>query len=146
LPGSPAIDAGDNTNAPTWDQRGPGYPRIVNGIIDIGAFEVQAPAASRRTRPPLSETVPVQALGMVGGPLLDQPPDLPAEPSPMPEPGNPQAPAGPFEPAAAPTAGGQQAPAALFVADAGNGQPANALGPPDACDLDPLAQELLGGP
>jgi hypothetical protein len=41
LPGSPAIDAGDNTNAPTWDQRGPGFPRVVNGTIDIGAFEVQ---------------------------------------------------------------------------------------------------------
>jgi hypothetical protein len=41
LPGSPAIDAGDNTGAPDWDQRGPGYPRIVNGIIDIGAFEYQ---------------------------------------------------------------------------------------------------------
>jgi hypothetical protein len=41
LPGSQAIDAGDNTNAPDWDQRGPGFPRIVNGIIDIGAFEVQ---------------------------------------------------------------------------------------------------------
>jgi hypothetical protein len=43
LPGSPAIDAGDNTDAPEWDQRGPGFPRIVNGTIDIGAFEVQAP-------------------------------------------------------------------------------------------------------
>jgi hypothetical protein len=42
LPGSPAIDAGDNTGAPDSDQRGPGYPRIVNGIIDIGAFEVQS--------------------------------------------------------------------------------------------------------
>jgi predicted outer membrane repeat protein len=42
LDGSPAIDAGDNTDAPDWDQRGPGYPRIVNGIIDIGAFEVQS--------------------------------------------------------------------------------------------------------
>jgi hypothetical protein len=41
LPGSPAIDAGDNTNAPEWDQRGPGFPRIVNGTLDIGAFEVQ---------------------------------------------------------------------------------------------------------
>jgi hypothetical protein len=41
LPGSAAIDAGDNTGAPMWDQRGPGYPRIVNGIIDIGAFEYQ---------------------------------------------------------------------------------------------------------
>src|SRR5262249_45281780 len=41
LPGSPAIDAGDNTNAPATDQRG--YLRVVNGTIDIGAFEVQAP-------------------------------------------------------------------------------------------------------
>jgi hypothetical protein len=44
LPGSPAIDAGDNTDAPEFDQRGPGFPRIVNGTIDIGAFEVQATA------------------------------------------------------------------------------------------------------
>ena len=39
LPGSPAIDAGDNTDAPEFDQRG--FPRIVNGVIDIGAFELQ---------------------------------------------------------------------------------------------------------
>jgi hypothetical protein len=42
LPGSPAIDSGDNTDAPAFDQRGPGFPRIVNGQIDIGAYEVQA--------------------------------------------------------------------------------------------------------
>jgi hypothetical protein len=47
LPGSPAIDAGDNTDAPDWDQRGEGFPRIVgvidpdNPVIDIGAYEVQ---------------------------------------------------------------------------------------------------------
>jgi hypothetical protein len=41
LCGSPAIDAGDNTDAPDFDQRGEGYPRIVNGIIDLGAYEVQ---------------------------------------------------------------------------------------------------------
>jgi hypothetical protein len=41
LPGSPAVNTGDNTNAPAYDQRGPGYPRIVGGFIDIGAFEVQ---------------------------------------------------------------------------------------------------------
>jgi hypothetical protein len=47
LPGSPAINAGDpsdntNPNTPAYDQRGPGYARIVGGTIDIGAFEVQS--------------------------------------------------------------------------------------------------------
>jgi len=49
LPGSPAIDAGSNALAvdPTtgqplaYDQRGPGFPRVVNGTVDIGAFESQ---------------------------------------------------------------------------------------------------------
>ena len=57
LSGSPAIDHGNNnyvTNPPItaaevpniasillYDQRGPGFPRIENGIVDIGAFEVQ---------------------------------------------------------------------------------------------------------
>jgi hypothetical protein len=43
LTGSPAINAGDPsfTPPPDYDQRGPGYPRVVNGSIDIGAFEVQ---------------------------------------------------------------------------------------------------------
>ena len=46
LPGSPAIDAGSNAlavdasgNPLTTDQRGAGYPRVVNGTVDIGAFE-----------------------------------------------------------------------------------------------------------
>jgi hypothetical protein len=40
LPGSPALDAGNDNNIPsgvTTDQRG--LPRIVNGTVDIGAFE-----------------------------------------------------------------------------------------------------------
>ena len=49
LPGSPAIDAGSNALAVdpstglllTTDQRGTGFPRIVNNAVDIGAFEVQ---------------------------------------------------------------------------------------------------------
>ena len=46
LPGSPAIDAGSNTLAVdanghplTSDQRGAGFPRVVNGTVDIGAYE-----------------------------------------------------------------------------------------------------------
>jgi hypothetical protein len=46
LPGSPAIDAGDNTDAPEWDQRGEGFPRLVNDVIDVGAFEVQVGPAT----------------------------------------------------------------------------------------------------
>ena len=44
LDGSPAINAGDPnfTPPPLYDQRGPGYDRVVNGRIDIGAYEVQS--------------------------------------------------------------------------------------------------------
>jgi hypothetical protein len=45
LPDSPAIDAGDNTDAADFDQRGNGFLRIVNGTVDIGAFEVQSTGA-----------------------------------------------------------------------------------------------------
>src|SRR5262249_55133713 len=47
LPSSPAIDAGDPsfTPPPLFDQRGPGFDRVVNGRIDIGSFEVQNPTA-----------------------------------------------------------------------------------------------------
>jgi hypothetical protein len=41
LPGSPALNAGDITNAPAYDQRGPRFPRVLNGTTDIGAFELQ---------------------------------------------------------------------------------------------------------
>jgi hypothetical protein len=44
LPGSPAVDAGDNTAAPAFDQRG--LQRIVGGAVDIGAFEAQIGAAT----------------------------------------------------------------------------------------------------
>ena len=48
LAGSPAIDAGDPAfvGPPDYDQRGIGFPRVVNGRIDIGAFEVQTPLNS----------------------------------------------------------------------------------------------------
>jgi CSLREA domain-containing protein len=43
LPGSPAIDGGNpkTLNPPRFDQRGIGFPRVTNGRIDIGAFELQ---------------------------------------------------------------------------------------------------------
>jgi hypothetical protein len=37
LAGSPAIDAGDNAFATTYDQRG--QARIFNGTVDLGAYE-----------------------------------------------------------------------------------------------------------
>jgi hypothetical protein len=48
LPGSAAINAGDPNfrPPPSTDQRGPGYARVSGGRIDIGAFEVQAPAGT----------------------------------------------------------------------------------------------------
>jgi hypothetical protein len=44
LPDSPAIGAGGPTDS-EWDQRGPGYARSVNGMTDIGAYEVQPSGA-----------------------------------------------------------------------------------------------------
>jgi hypothetical protein len=43
LSGSPAINAGNPNFSPPplYDQRGPGYPRVTGGRIDIGSFEVQ---------------------------------------------------------------------------------------------------------
>ncbi len=57
MAGSPAIDAGSNalavdpsTSLPlTTDQRGGGYPRIVDGTVDIGAYEVQAAPVTTTT-------------------------------------------------------------------------------------------------
>jgi predicted outer membrane repeat protein len=46
--GSPAIDHGPDPVADfpgnEFDQRGAGFARVVNGRVDVGAFEVQAPA------------------------------------------------------------------------------------------------------
>ena len=43
LPGSPAIDAGDNAYASglLYDQRGEGFARIFDSTVDIGAYEYQ---------------------------------------------------------------------------------------------------------
>ncbi|MEH2297956.1 MAG: DUF4347 domain-containing protein [Nostoc sp.] len=53
LAGSPAINAGKNSLVPagiTTEQRGAGFNRIFNGVIDIGAYEVQPPT----TKPPVN--------------------------------------------------------------------------------------------
>jgi hypothetical protein len=48
---SPGIDSGDPT--PAMDQRGPGFVRVVNGRIDIGAVEAQAiPTPTPTPTPP----------------------------------------------------------------------------------------------
>lgn len=51
--GSPALDAGPDPIASfpgnSFDQRGSGYVRVVNGRVDIGAFEVQEPDPSPTT-------------------------------------------------------------------------------------------------
>jgi hypothetical protein len=127
LPGSPAIDAGDNTGAPLWDQRGAPFRRVVNGVIDIGAFEVQARGYPRPTPQPLPDPVPVQALGMPAGPLFGQPPDLPAASGPLLGSGAPNDQVG--QPGADPVlqAGGQQAPES-FTADASNGPTGDPVG------------------
>lgn len=43
LPGSPAIDKGNNPLALAYDQRGTGYARTALAQTDIGAYEVPAP-------------------------------------------------------------------------------------------------------
>jgi hypothetical protein len=62
LSGSPAIDAGDPSfdpysfNPPLLeDQRGAGFPRVVNDRIDIGAFEVP-PAPTPTPSPTVTPT------------------------------------------------------------------------------------------
>jgi hypothetical protein len=58
LPGSPAIGAGSvAANTFSTDQRG--YPRTQNGLIDIGAVEMQSPAAN----PPVLANITVPAGG-----------------------------------------------------------------------------------
>ena len=54
LPGSPAIDAGDPnfTPPPFFDQRGPGFDRLVNGRTDKGSFELQAGTSPTPTPSP----------------------------------------------------------------------------------------------
>lgn len=51
LPGSPAVNRGDNDSASglPYDQRGSGFARISGGTVDIGAYELQLPGSTPRT-------------------------------------------------------------------------------------------------
>ena len=51
--------------APEFDQRGPGFPRIVNDTIDIGAFEVQATGAPASTWRFCSRQISVEPRGEI---------------------------------------------------------------------------------
>jgi hypothetical protein len=55
---SPAINRGDPsfTPPPNYDQRGAGYPRVMDGRIDIGSFEVQEvqPCYSAQVQQPIN--------------------------------------------------------------------------------------------
>ncbi len=76
LAGSYAIDKGSNALIPAGvmtDQRGPGYPRIVNGIVDIGAFEasgVVTPATGGTTIS-ADTSAPGLTFTTLTGPLYD---------------------------------------------------------------------------
>jgi hypothetical protein len=140
LPGSPAINAGDNTNAPMWDQRGAPFRRIVHGTIDIGAFEVQARGYPRPTPQPLPDPVPVQALGMPAAPLVGPPPALPAASFPLLGSGAPTDQVGQPGADPVPQAGGQPAPDS-FTAAVSAGQPGDPLGLLSAV---PVEQPALG--
>src|SRR5207248_4299647 len=65
LPGSPTIDAGDPnfTPPPLFDQRGPGFDRVVNGRIDKGSFEVhgRSPTPTPTATPTSTPTVTATA-------------------------------------------------------------------------------------
>jgi hypothetical protein len=97
LPGSPAIDAGDPnfTPPPFFDQRGPGFDRVVNGRIDIGSFEVQGPAPTPTTTPtptatatatPTATTTPTPTVTPRPTPTPRSAPTARPRPTPVPRP------------------------------------------------------------
>jgi hypothetical protein len=59
LVGSPAIDAGSNVfvlSGVTTDQRGAGHPRVINNVVDIGAFETPVWTGTTLTATPNAST------------------------------------------------------------------------------------------
>lgn len=78
LAGSPAIDTGSNVlavdqngNPLTTDQRDAGFTRIVNGTVDIGAFEAQS-GTPTPTPTPIPTPGALQLVMDESGPALNQ--------------------------------------------------------------------------
>jgi len=84
LAGSPAIDAGDPNFAPPpfYDQRGPGFVRVVNGRIDVGSFEIQ----SAPTPTPTPTVTPTPTATPTPTPALRPSPTPRPRPTPAPRP------------------------------------------------------------
>lgn len=82
--GSPAIDAGDPDfqGPPNADQRGGNYSRVVNGVVDIGAYEVQDGACGAAPRVGLvvhqAARVAAPALALAGQARTSDPSPAPA--------------------------------------------------------------------
>lgn len=59
-PNSPALNAGDPNfiPPPDFDQRGPGYPRVALGRLDIGSFEVQSVGPTPTATPTATSASP----------------------------------------------------------------------------------------
>ncbi len=62
--GSPAAGVGSNPNNYTYDQRGPGFPRMSAGTTDIGAVELAAAPVAADTPVPALST---WAMGLLAG-------------------------------------------------------------------------------
>ena len=69
LPGSPVLNAGDNTEAPETDQWG--LPRIVLGYIDIGAVELQPDKFAGPTPPVPGPVSPPGGASLAGAASLE---------------------------------------------------------------------------
>ena len=88
LPGSPAIDTGDPnfTPPPFFDQRGPGFDRVVNGRIDKGSFELQAGTTPTPTPTPTSTSTPTATPTPTARPTPTPRPQPSIKPRPTPAP------------------------------------------------------------